>query len=163
MADEVLGLGLKLRDLSRTIRLFKHVHPGDRASLPTGALGVLMYVREHPTGCHGKALAARAGLDPSTVSRAVATLVDRGLVARQADPVDGRATVLVLTDVGRKTLDRADQEYGDVLERALGRWTPAELASFTEAIDRFTTDVDRELMRPGVPPAPRSEALEVAR
>jgi DNA-binding MarR family transcriptional regulator len=163
MANEPLGLARRLRDLSRTIRLFRHVHPGDRASLPTGALGVLMYVREHPSGCHGKALAARAGLDPSTVSRAMATLVDRGLVARQADPVDGRAAVLVLTDVGRKTLDRADQEYRDVLERALTRWTPAEIASFAEAIDRFTTDVDRELTGPGISPAPRTEALEVAR
>jgi DNA-binding MarR family transcriptional regulator len=162
MTDQVFHLGLRLRDLSRSMRLLKQGH-GDRSGLPLGALAVLMYLREHPTGCHGKALAARAALDPSTVSRAVTTLVDRGLVERQADPADGRATVLVLTDVGRDALAHADRQYGDVLERALARWTPDEVAALVEAISRFTADLDRVLVHPDMPPAPRSQSLEAAR
>ena len=40
------------------------------------------------------ALAATACVDPSTISRQVAQLVDSGLVERRADPHDGRATLL---------------------------------------------------------------------
>ena len=47
------------------------------------------------------ALAAAACVDPSTVSRQVADLVDLGLVERRADPHDGRATLLAATDRGR--------------------------------------------------------------
>ena len=39
--------------------------------------------------------------DPSTVSRQVASLVKAGLVERQADPDDGRASILVPTELGR--------------------------------------------------------------
>ena len=163
MTDEVSALSFGLRDLNRSIRLLKQGHPADRASLPTGALGVLMYLREHPTGCHGKALAARAGLDPSTVSRAVATLVDRGLVERQADPADGRATVLVLTDAGRGTLAAADRQYGDVLHRALAGWTAAEVAALAAALGRFSADIDHVLGHPDPHSATRSQSLEAAR
>jgi DNA-binding MarR family transcriptional regulator len=60
-----------------------------------------------PTGCRSSDLAARAGLDPSTVSRAVAGLVTQGLVTREADPHDGRATLLVVTPAGHAALSDA--------------------------------------------------------
>jgi len=40
--------------------------------------------------------------DPSTVSRQVASIVKAGLVKREADPDDGRASLLVLTEEGRR-------------------------------------------------------------
>ena len=43
-------------------------------------------------------LAAAVHSDPSTVSRQVAALVRDGLIERQADPEDGRASVLVPTE-----------------------------------------------------------------
>ena len=42
-------------------------------------------------------LAETACVDPSTVSRQVAQLVKAGLVERQSDPEDGRASLLVAT------------------------------------------------------------------
>src|SRR5215213_984808 len=48
------------------------------------------------------ALAEAVHADPSTVSRHVALLVDRGLVLRAADESDGRASRLVLTEAGRE-------------------------------------------------------------
>ena len=44
------------------------------------------------------ALAETACVDPSTVSRQVAQLVKAGLVERQSDPEDGRASLLVATE-----------------------------------------------------------------
>src|SRR6478672_4645285 len=51
-------------------------------------------------------LVSRLGLDKSTVSRQVATLVDLGLVERTADPVDGRAQVLNPSAEGSARLAR---------------------------------------------------------
>src|SRR4051794_15781166 len=67
-------------------------------------VSMLMHVEEFPAGCHGRGLAGRTGLDPSTVSRAVASLVGLRPAERRADPADGRAGVLALTDAGRTAL-----------------------------------------------------------
>src|SRR6478609_8851624 len=55
-------------------------------------------------------LAETACVDPSTVSRQVAQLVKAGLVERQSDPEDGRASLLVSTDRGRAAY-AAKQEH----------------------------------------------------
>ena len=47
------------------------------------------------------ALAAAVCVDPSTVSRQIADLVELGLVERRADPQDGRATLLAATEAGQ--------------------------------------------------------------
>jgi DNA-binding MarR family transcriptional regulator len=116
---------------------------------------MLLHVEEFPAGCHGRELAERTGLDPSTVSRAVGSLVDLGLVERQADPRDGRASVLALTDAGRTALDDALDWYGAVLERAVGDLSPAEIADLCAGLDRFTSRIERTLMN--------SDTLEAAR
>ncbi len=47
-------------------------------------------------------LAEKVQADPSTVSRQVAALVRDGYVERRADPMDGRASLLVITERGRQ-------------------------------------------------------------
>src|ERR1700742_756817 len=47
-------------------------------------------------------LAEKMQADPSTVSRQVANLVNDGYVERRADPADGRASLLVVTERGRQ-------------------------------------------------------------
>ena len=67
------------------------------------------------------ALAETACVDPSTVSRQVAQLVKAGLVERQSDPEDGRASLLVATERGRARLRRqAGAPAADVRRVARG-------------------------------------------
>ncbi|MGY1602248.1 MarR family winged helix-turn-helix transcriptional regulator [Geodermatophilus sp. SYSU D00815] len=145
MDADTRGLALGLRDLLRVTRLMKQRRPGAGSVLPAGLLPILTHVDEFADGCHARELAARTALDPSTVSRAVAQLVGNGLVERRADPSDGRASVLVLTDAGRSALADANRWYGELLDRALAGWTPAEIGALVAALDRFTRDVDRSL------------------
>ena len=83
-----------------------------------------------------------AQLGPSTVSRAVATLVSHGLVERRPDPSDKRAHVLALTPDGRTALADTYDWYAGVLARALAGWTPDEVAAFNAALHRFTRDIE---------------------
>lgn len=53
-----------------------------------------------------KDVARQANLDKSQASRAVQTLVDKGLVAKKASAVDGRGVVLTLTAQGRRVWQR---------------------------------------------------------
>src|SRR5215470_10818834 len=49
-------------------------------------------------------IAARLGLDGSTVTRQVAAMERDGLVERRRDPSDGRGTLIVVTTHGRARL-----------------------------------------------------------
>jgi DNA-binding MarR family transcriptional regulator len=138
-------LALRLRDLGRSIRLLKQCRPAGADAIPTGLLGLLTHVGEHSTGCHARELAVRAGLDPSTVSR--------------ADQHDGRASVLAVTPAGQAALDNAHRRYGELLDRTLAGWAPAEIAALAAALGRFADDVDRTLRSAD----PRTHSLEAAR
>jgi DNA-binding MarR family transcriptional regulator len=83
------------------------------------------------------ALAELVHADPSTVSRHVTLLVDRGLVRRVADEQDGRASRLVVTPAGEAVLDQMRQERDGMLARVTAGWTPEELATFTSQLHRF--------------------------
>lgn len=136
---------VRMRDLSKAVRLFKNDMPLGHAAVPAGTVGVLATIGHLATqpdhGCHLKDLAALNALDPSTVSRSVAALVRSGLVARTADPADGRASVLGLTPLGRQTLaevhDWADRSLGEVLQH----WDPEDVAVLAALLRRFTTDL----------------------
>ncbi|GIG92238.1 MarR family winged helix-turn-helix transcriptional regulator [Plantactinospora endophytica] len=158
-------LGDRLRDLMSALRLIRQRRAVERPAVPSGMVGMLLQIdglADRTHGCHAKELADRSGLDPSTVSRAVAALVARGLVARRSDPADRRASFLVLTDDGRTALADAREWYGDLLGAALADWSPAEIDALTGALDRFVTDIQGSLdRRPGqINP---QEKLEAAR
>lgn len=65
-------------------------------------------------------LAERLLCDDSTLSRAIAALVDDGRVERRPDPLDGRAALVRLTTEGRAVLRRARSTIDATLDDALG-------------------------------------------
>ena len=135
-----------VRDLLKAVRLFKSDLPARHETVvPTGTIGVLATINaiggEPVGGCHLKDLAARCALDPSTVSRAVAALVRSGLVARTADPRDGRASVLTVTPSGQHTLDEFNRLADERLADALRDWTPEDIALLSGLLQRFATDL----------------------
>jgi len=91
------------------------------------------------------ALAAAVHSDPSTVSRQVAALVRHGLVVRQADPADGRASVLVPTDEGLNLLEEQRRRLGIALAKVVQGWDPDEVDRFLAMLERFVVDHERAL------------------
>lgn len=88
--------------------------------------------------------------DPSTVSRQVAALVKEGLLERRADPVDGRASLLVLTKKAEAVLAEHDRIRLDYFARVVADWSAEDLATFAALLARFTTDyenTDLDVMR----------------
>jgi DNA-binding MarR family transcriptional regulator len=95
------------------------------------------------------ALAELVHADPSTVSRHVTLLVDRGLVRRVADEQDGRASRLVVTPAGEAVLVQMRHERDGLLAQVTAAWTPDELAAFTRQLHRFVQDLTDHLPTPG--------------
>lgn len=134
----------RLRGLMQVVRRLKQESASRYVGVPTGLVATLTLI-DRSTGCHAKELARRTGLDQSTVSRSVGTLVAHGFVERRADPADGRASVLAVTDAGHAVLDQARDWYDDLLSRALAHWDPAEVDALNAALGRLTADVEATL------------------
>jgi DNA-binding MarR family transcriptional regulator len=81
------------------------------------------------------------------VSRQVALLERTGMVAREPDPGDGRAQLLVVTGEGRKRLAHARGGRRRVVREQLDRWPDADVATFAELLGRFNTQMDAALGR----------------
>ena len=111
----------------------------DRAAL------VLLYPLVRLGPLRQGALAEQVHSDPSTISRHVASLVERGLVRREADESDGRASRLVVTDAGHAALDELRRERESHLERATAGWSDEDLATLTTLFDRLLEDLNATL------------------
>ena len=109
------------------------------------------------------ALAELVHSDPSTVSRHVATLVEKGLVRRVADESDGRASRLVITETGNTALHDLCTERESRLDQATAAWSEGDLATFARLFGRLIDDLESALpggaaaQDPSTPstPAPR--------
>ena len=102
------------------------------------------------------ALAELVHADPSTVSRHVTSLVERGFVTRVPDETDGRASRLVVTDSGRAQLDELRRQREAHLESTTAAWSEDDLATLTTLFGRLLDDLTAGL--PGFPCGPGTGA-----
>jgi DNA-binding MarR family transcriptional regulator len=127
-----------LIELLRTIRRSKaRVFAAARENIDS-ATQVLLRTLATDGPMRASALAASVQSDLSTVSRQVAALVTRGLLERQADPVDGRASLLVVTAAGQAVIAEHEHSRADFFERVLDGWTPEDRRQFSHLLQRFT-------------------------
>jgi DNA-binding MarR family transcriptional regulator len=88
-------------------------------------------------------LAVYCVTDPSTLSRALDQLEADGLVRRQTDPGDARATRIHLTTVGRAAFDRLWPTMDAAQERLFAGIPESERAAFTTTLQRILRNIRR--------------------
>jgi DNA-binding MarR family transcriptional regulator len=83
------------------------------------------------------ALAEAVHSDPSTISRQIGHLVKLGYVERVADPEDGRATLLVATDDGRRIFEYNRRQRNQQIARMLADWDQSDRTALCDLLGRF--------------------------
>jgi DNA-binding MarR family transcriptional regulator len=113
--------------------LIRRLRTQHRFSLSQGA--VLGRLDREGSGTVSE-LAAAERMRPQSMAQAVGDLESAGLVARRADPADGRRALVELTDAGRTTLaaDRRQRE-GWLAEAIAAELSAGERATLREAVD----------------------------
>jgi len=91
--------------------------------------------------------------DPSTVSRQAAQLVRAGLARREADPADGRASRLAVTDAGLAACAQLHEARHALLSQALGNWPEERVAAFAGLFAEFNSSVEALLRNDPAAPA----------
>jgi DNA-binding MarR family transcriptional regulator len=90
--------------------------------------------------CSAADLAREVGLDRSNVTRRADRLEQAGLLRREPDPADRRATLLALTDEGQRVVGVTRDRLAVRVEDSLASWAPAEARSFARQLRRFVED-----------------------
>lgn len=118
-------------------RLSRRLRPTAAAAAagltPTKISILLSVAREGPIRLSD--LASAEGVNPTQLSRAIAYLVDAGLIERAADEGDRRAAWVKPTPAGRRLADRIRRERTDALNLALQDLDPQERAQIFAALD----------------------------
>lgn len=133
------GLRELLGHLNRAVQQRRRTNPG---ALPPADFATLMQLRRHD-GARSGDLAADEGTDASTMSRRICSLEERGLVAREPDPADGRASIVRLTEAGRAAADAEAAGRVAVISAALQPWDRAELTELTRMIRQLNDAFSR--------------------
>ena len=128
LARELPVLGSVGRVMRRAVRRQVDLPPLADAQV------ALLRTVEHDPGVASGVVAERLQLRPSTVSTLVRELVDAGLLLRETDERDRRASRLRLTDAAHERLAHWGSVREDVLARALSRLEPADRRALQEAL-----------------------------
>lgn len=86
-------------------------------------------------------LAKHFGVVPSTVCRHVQQLETAGLVAKQRDPIDGRAVQLSPTEKGTEVVSELSKARQDAFADYLSAWNYSDLATLSSLMLRLRNDV----------------------
>lgn len=137
--DGIRQLSEQMPRFMRLVHGLKNQHAAEGGR--DRAAHVLLFPLHRLGPLRQSALAELVHADPSTVSRHVTLLVERGLVVRVADESDGRASRLVLTDAGLAQLDSLRDERAAYLRGVVADWTDEELTTFTSLFERLLDGV----------------------
>lgn len=124
-------------DLLRTARHAKARLLAASGDVVEPATDLLLRVVAADGPIRASALALSLQSDLSTVSRYVTGLVASGLLERRADPADGRACLLAITELGCKKLSEREHVRRKFFAEVVGGWDEAELDEFARLLARF--------------------------
>lgn len=85
-------------------------------------------------------LAARTGLDQSTISRKLRALESQGYLRRIPDPSDGRAWSVSVTDDGSQLLRDKLDSLGSAMAQAASDWSEADRSALVVLLRRLADD-----------------------
>ena len=145
-ASDAIRLAMAVFRLRSRIR----IESGLRSTgIPISQLAVLgRIIDEGPTTA--AALAASEHVTQQAIAQSLATLKQRGLVQKQADPGDGRKNLVTATAAGRELRESLTVSREEWLTRAIDAAVkPEERPLLTEAIELLERIADVEVHRGG--------------
>jgi DNA-binding MarR family transcriptional regulator len=123
-ADVVSAVAEPLEAIIRWARLryYQHIADSAQVRIDRSAISLLnLLARLGPL--RTSEVAQRQGLDRSTVSRQVASVVDAGWVFRTNDLRDARAALLSLTDEGQRVHEKLRSAHQTVTSELVVDWS----------------------------------------
>jgi DNA-binding MarR family transcriptional regulator len=127
-------------------RLAYHLRtPATRSGITPTRLAALAALTRYPDGVRQGDLAELMNVSAPSMTRLVEIMEEAGWVERRRDPDDQRCLLLVLSPVGRKTIDTVRDEATTQLGTELAGLTADERAALAAAVPVLRKLADRHL------------------
>jgi DNA-binding MarR family transcriptional regulator len=118
------------------------VHP----ELDYNTFMILAAVQDAPGGVRASDLVGDLFVHKSTISRAVSTLEQLGLIDRVTDPKDGRAQVLTVPKEAAERVKAFRERSYAKLEEVLADWSAEEISTFLDQLTRLNDAAEKMMM-----------------
>lgn len=112
--------------------------------------GPLIHVGRSGGGISQKELAARVGIDGSSLVRLIDILATKQLIERRQDPADRRSNLLFLTPAGQATVRKIQRILTRVEKRLLEALDDAEIETVTSALERIDHRIEAMRRQEGI-------------
>jgi DNA-binding MarR family transcriptional regulator len=127
-------------------RLAYHLRtPATRSGITPTRLAALSALTRYPDGVRQGDLAELMNMTAPSMTRLVEILEEAGWVERRRDPADHRCLLLVLSKMGRKTVETLRDESATQLSEELADLSAAERATLAAAVPVLRKLADRHL------------------
>ncbi len=120
--------------LERLFGLIRWLSPAGLSLTSAGTLATL----DRSGPCRLTALAAREGVTQPAMTQLIARMAEQGLVARAADPDDGRAVHVQITDAGRELIAGRRAARAGRLQDLLATLSADDREALTAALPAIT-------------------------
>ncbi len=88
-------------------------------------------------GTPSTALGPRMGIEPTSLSRTLKSMEDKGLIIRQKNPKDGRSVLIFLTEYGKEMRDISKEKVLIFNQAIYENISPEKIASFHQVTDKI--------------------------
>ncbi len=142
-ADELGRLERELGVLIRRVRRVigeraRAVHPDLQ---PASYLMLTFLAAEGPQ--RSSVVSETFNVDKGAISRQVQHLCDLGLLVREPDPADGRATLISASPDAVRRMTSVDRDRRRWLDEQLAEWTEEDLRDFVTGLGRYNLALDQ--------------------
>ena len=99
------------------------------------AIGFALLSIDKENGTPSSAISSRMGMEPTSFTRTLKTLEEKGLIIRKKNPEDGRGVLIYLTDLGKEKRELSKQtvlKFNEVIKNNI---TEEKLNHFIEVAD----------------------------
>ena len=99
------------------------------------AIGFALLSIDKENGTPSSAISSRMGMEPTSFTRTLKTLEEKGLIIRKKNPEDGRGVLIYLTDLGKEKRELSKQTVLKFNEVVKNNITEEKLNHFIEVAD----------------------------
>ncbi|MCE2708960.1 MAG: MarR family winged helix-turn-helix transcriptional regulator [Bacteroidota bacterium] len=109
----------------------------------TTAIGFVLININSKEGTPATKIAPLIGLETRSLTRMLKTMEEKGLIYKQADPIDKRSVRIFLTEQGKRKKEISVQSVKNFNLRVREEISPEELNSFFEVISKIQGVIDQ--------------------
>ncbi len=107
------------------------------------AIGFALLSIDREEGTPSTAIATKMGMEPTSLTRTLKTLEEKGLIIRRKNPDDGRGVLVYLTDLGKQMREQSRNtvlKFNDVIKQNISEEKMQHFIEVADTINELITE-----------------------